>query len=489
MSLEKKASWGLIWNLVQTFATKIIMLATNIWLARILGPKDFGLIGILVAIVTIGNTLIEAGLGSSLVRSRQIDQSDLNVVFFLNLFFSLFLYCCSYFLAPWLSIYYNTPILSTLFRAYSWIFIINGLTIVQRSIYARNLNFKQLTILKVSAAIISSIIALLMVNLGYGIWSLILFHLVCQGVETIGLWLLSSWRPSFSFDKSKLKKHLQFGLNLSLNQLMSGVLREVNALIIGKYFSVVSLGLYTQAKKLSLFPVESLNMVISKTTFPYLSQIQEDKLKVSRVYRSILTSLFFAATGCLLGLGVIADPLIYIILGEEWVESAPLFKILMFSALLIPVHAFNLNVFLVYGRSDLLLRLGFIKNVMSLIAIFIGIQFGIEGLLISFTINSYLALGINSYYSKNLINYSSKAQLKDMLPTFICGVTSFIISGFVQTKLALDSHFLQASVLGFSYALLYTLLSISINRKNTWLILTTFSKVKGLLAHKQAVKF
>jgi len=464
MNLKKKAFSATTWALIDTSISKGISLGTIIYLARILSPQEIGLVGIMTVFIMLGNSIIEGGMGVSLIRTRQIDQTDLNTVFYSNLLFSLVCYLIFFLVAPLAANFYDQELLTALIRVYSLRCVLFAFSVVHRSILERDLNFKELTVISIPSNIVSAILAILMVQHDYGVWSLVAMSLSYQATEMLLFMLKSRWLPRFKFSKDKLKYHIDFGYKLTISTALNAIFQELITLIIGKYFTMASVGYYTNARRLNQFPIDILSKIISKTTFPVLSKIQDEKERLSYSYRTILKMILILIIPSMLLLGVIIKPLILLLLTEKWLPSVPLFRILVFSGILIPIHAFNLNIFKVYGKTNLFLKIGIIKQVLLVITVIVGVQFGMERLLLCTTGLSYLALLINSYYSKELINYSTKEQLIDMVPFFLSGIISYILGLMFLDTIQNYSLFTQIVFASFIFISTFTVSIIFFNK-------------------------
>lgn len=166
---------------------------------------------------------------------------------------------------------------------------------------------------------------------------------------------------------------------------------------------------------------------MNRVTYPLLAGIQDDKQQISLVYRKIMRLTFFITCPLMFGAAAIARPLFYIVLGEQWLPAVPYFQVLCLASIFYPIHAFNLNVFKVYGRSELFLKLEIVKKSIIVVGIIISYRFGVIGLVWSSVICNYLALFINTYYSADMINYSSKQQFLDMFPTMLISGLMFLL--------------------------------------------------------------
>lgn len=436
MSLRKKTLSGLFWTVIDTFVLRGMSFVSTIVLARWLGPEEFGLIGMITVFIAIGSTIMDSGMSASLIRMQDSEEKDYSTVFVLNLVLSAAFYLIVYMVAPYISDFYNQPTLKNLVRVYALSFIIGSLSAVQLAILNSRMEFKRIMKQNMSGTIIGVITGVTLGYLGYGVWSIVYMYLVTQLVQTLVLWIRSDWKPSFSFSKERAKYHFGFGYKLMLSGLLNTVFQNIYNIIIGRFYSVRDLGYFERSKAFNDYPVNILTMVMTKVTYPLLSSIQSDKERISQVYRQIMRLAFFVTCPLMFGAAAIAYPLFDLVLGNEWLAAVPYFQILCLSSIFYPIHAFNLNVFKVYGRSELFLKLEIIKKAIIVIGLFVGFRFGIMGLVWSSVICNYLALFINTYFSADMINYSSKKQFLDMFPTFVTAVLMFGGTYFVLNSLS-----------------------------------------------------
>jgi O-antigen/teichoic acid export membrane protein len=263
-----------------------------------------------------------------------------------------------------------------------------------------------------------------------------------------------------------------------LSGLLDTIFKNSYHIIIGKFYPVQTLGYYERAKQFNEYPSTTITGILQKVTYPMLAQLQDYTLRLSVIYRRLLRMAFFISAPLMLGLAALANPLFDLFLGPQWGPAVPYFQILSLGAMLYPIHAFNINVLKVYGRSDLFLKLEIFKKTFLILALIIGFQFGVMGLVWSSVFISIISLLINTYYSSKLINYTTKNQLLDMFPILILAGLTFLLM-YLTIYLFVDySSILQlvlAALTGiifyplihsfFKASPLYDLLKIIKNRK------------------------
>tara|TARA_R110002051_G_scaffold64139_2_gene116792 strand:+ start:39190 stop:40629 length:1440 start_codon:yes stop_codon:yes gene_type:complete len=419
MSLKEKTINGVLWTFTDLFLVKGLSFAAMLFLARWLGPKDFGLIGMVAIFIAIGTTLIDSGLAASLIRTAKVASIDFSTVFYMNIAVGLLAYLLLYTIAPIIANFFDQFLLVAILRVYSLIFLISATTSVQLAILQKEMAFKKLTLLNVPSTLLGVTVGLFLGYNGYGVWSIVWMYLTIQTVLSLLLWSTASWRPNLSFSKQKLQQHFSFGYKLMLSSLLNTIFNNSYNVIIGKFFPVQILGFYERAQRFCEYPSMTITGIIEKVTYPMLARLQEDVPRLSNIYQKILKVTFFITAPLMLGASALAKPLFLLILGVEWLSAVPYFQILSLAYMLYPLHAFNLNVLKVFGRSDLFLKLEVIKKIIIVFGLFIGFQFGILGLLWGAVGSSFIALFVNMFYSSRLIHYSSSQQIGDMLPILI----------------------------------------------------------------------
>jgi len=456
MSLKQKALSGIKWTFVDTFVVKGVTFIAMLFLARWIGPDEFGLVGIMAIFMGIGTSLVDSGLSSSIIRTPDTTHLDYSTVFFMNFSMSILIYGILFFTAPFIASYFEQESLTLLVRIYCLSFMISAFSAIQIAILTKELRFKRLAVLNLPSVCLGVSVGLLLGYFDYGVWSVVFMFLSTEVCYSILLWLSSEWKPKFEFSKDKLKHHLNFGYKLSISGLLDITYKNIYNILIGKYYPLAVLGHFERAKQLNSYPSTILTSIVGKVTYPLLSKIQGDKDQISAVYKQLLQISFFITAPIMLGGAAIAEPLFDILLGKEWVGAAKYFQILSIASMLYPVHAFNINILKVYGRSDLFLKLELIKKVLASICLIIGFQFGIMGIVWAVVVSSVLALLVNTYFSSKLIDFSFIDQIKSLLPSLFISSLTFLLMFRVVFWMNDFSSVLQliiASIIGGAFYL------------------------------------
>jgi teichuronic acid exporter len=442
MGIKNQAISGIIWTISQQFSVQVINFAVQIILARLLLPEAFGLIAMLQVFIAIGQNLIDSGMTSSLIRTENPDQKDYSTVFIINILVSVVIYFILFFLAPYIALFYNTPLLKPVLRVFSISFLMQALVNVQTTRLTKNLKFKLQMLMQVPSVIIGGVVGLILAYMHFGVWSLVYMNLTRSFVFMIQHWFYADWIPTLNIDREKLKYHFGFGYKLTLSGLLDVIYNNSYNLIIGRIFSPAVLGYYNQADSLRMFPVNNISIALNKVTFPIFASIKDDNLKLKRTYKRLMIQILFWIIPIMLSLIVIAKPLFVFVIGVKWLPAVPYFRLLCVAAIVYPLHIYNLNIINVKGRSDLFFKIEIIKKVVGTVIILLAISFGMIGLLISQILLSFIAVYINTLYSGRMINYPLKEQLKDVFPMFLIGLITISLSWYLYSWLV-ENYLLQ----------------------------------------------
>lgn len=392
-------------------------------------PSDFGLIAMIMVFISIGTTLMDSGMTTSLIRMKKPDQIDYSTVFVTNFIISLGIYLLIFITAPYIASFYNQELLKDILRVFALTFVIRSFVAVHVAKLTKEMNFKTQMKLQVPSTIVGAIVGVGMAYMGYGVWSLVWLNLTQTIVFTIQNWIFIPWRPSFVFNKKIFKYHFDFGYKLTLSGLLDTVYNDAYRIVIGKFFPPAQVGFFNQAETMRLFPVQQIGSVMGKVTYPLFSNIETDQ-KLRSAYKTTMKLVLFIVIPMMLILILIAKEGFEFLFGEKWLPAVPYFKILAIASIIRPISTYNLNILKVKGRSDLFLKVEIIKKIIGAIAIIIGLPFGIMGLVISLTVVSFAFTTINMIYCGKLIEYPIGQQIKDISLFLIIGITMYIVMHF-----------------------------------------------------------
>ena len=417
-SLRDKTVRGVGWSFGGSATSYAITFLVGIVLARLLSPEEYGLIGVIMIFVTVFDGIIDSGFSNALIRKKNATDEDNNTMFITNLVISVVLFFVMYLSAPLIAKFFGHEQLIPLTRAMSFYLIINAFCLIQRTLLIKEIDFKTITKCQIISAGLSGVIGILMAFTGFGVWSLVGQNLSRIFFNTVCLWIFRNWKPNFSFSWVSFKDLFGFGWKLMVSGIINSVWGQLYQIVIGKCYSTETLGLYTKAREYVDIVSKYLTSVVQQVSYPALSQIQDEKDRLKGGYRRVIKLTMLVVFILVLGMAACAKQMILVLIGEKWLPCVPIMQLVCFSMCLYPLHAINLNMLQVQGRSDLFLKLEIVKKVIGVLPVLAGIFFNIYWMLIvGFITGGCIDFVLNSYFSGKFLGYSTKDQLKDILPS------------------------------------------------------------------------
>ena len=418
-SLKDKTVKGTFWSGIDNIVQFGITFAVSVVLARLLTPEDYGLIGIVGIFTTICGAIVNGGFETALIRTKNATEEDYSTAFICNLGVSIALYAIIFIGAPVIADYFQRHELSLLIRVASLSIIVSAFSIVQQTKIIKRIDFKSQTKVTLIASVLSGIVGIGLALMEYGVWALVAQLLVLSAMRTILLCLINKWIPSLRFSLSSFHSLFGFGWKIMTSKLLEAIWKELYQVVVGKYYSPAALGQYTRAKQFSTLFSQNLTTVIQRVTYPVLSNIQDNHNRMLLAYRRIIKVTMFVTLISMFFIAAVSEPLLYCLIGPKWHDAAMYLPLICFNGALYPLHAINLNMLQVQGRSDLYLGLEIIKKVIALGPLFIGAFVGIMEMLWVSLFVGIISYFLNSYYSGKLMDYNSWKQIKDITISFV----------------------------------------------------------------------
>lgn len=440
-SIKQKTAEGLKWSAIERFSSQGISFVISIIIARILSPSDYGIIGMISIFFGISGVFIGAGFGVALIQKKDRTDVDLSTVFYYNIVASLFVYCILFISAPYIANFYNTPILNLIVRVVSLNMVIGAFGSIQSTKLNIAINFKAQSKISIISLVITGTIGITLAYSGFGVWALIFQGLASSIITTGLLWYFIHWKPQWIFSRSSFKELFAFGSKIMLTELLDTIFNNIYQVIIGKKFSSADLGFYTRAIGLVQFPSSNITAIIQRVTFPVLCEMQDDTIRLGNNYRKLLKMAAFVIFPSMMFLCALAEPIIKILLTDKWLPAVPLLQVLCFSYMFYPIHAINLNLLAVKGRSDLRLRIEIINKVLITTVLFATAPFGVLVMCYGTILTSVISIFINTYYTGIIAQIGFFSQLKDLSPILILslatGIVAYIPSLFLKESFSL----------------------------------------------------
>ena len=444
-SLKDKTVKGVGWSAADAFLGHGVTFIVGIVLARILSPTEYGLIGIVLIFTTVLGGIVDSGFSTALIRKKDATDEDYNTMFITNMVMSLLIYAILWLGAPAITHFFDRPELTILTRVTGLILILQALGITQVTILTKRIDFKTKTIASFVAAFASGVIGISMAFMGFGVWALVGQKLSSTLLYSVCLWTLNRWCPNFTFNRSSFHYMWGFGWKMMVSGLLDQTWSQLYQVVVGKCYSPATLGQYTRSREYATIFSSNFQAIIGRVTFPILAEVQDNKERMIAAYRRIIKTTMFVTAVCMISLGAVAEPFIYCLIGPKWHQAATFLPLICISMSMYPLHAINLNMLKVQGRSDIFLYLEIIKKIISILPLSLGIFVDIYWMLVGSIFTGIIAFFLNSYYTKRL-GYSSWQQICDITPSYT-----------VASIIAVSVYFLK--FLPWNY---YVILSIQI---------------------------
>lgn len=424
-SLKNKTIKGVGWSAADALLGQGVTFIVGLVLARLLSPDEYGLIGICLIFTTVLNGIVDSGFSNALIRKKDITDEDYNTMFTTNMAISIILYVLLFVSAPFVSDFFHRVELTALVRVTGLVLFCNALSITQVTILAKRIDFKTKTKASLVSAVVSGVIGIAMAFIGFGVWALVTQQLSRQLLYTLSLWVLNKWCPKFTFYKDSFKYMWGFGWKLLASGILNNVWNQLYQVVIGKCYTPSTLGHYTRANDYANLFSANLTSIVQRVSYPVLSEMQDNKERMVLGYRKLIKVTMFVTTVCMISLGAVAEPMIYTLIGTKWYEAATYLPLICVSMSLYPLHAINLNILQVLGRSDIFLYLEVPKKIVGLIPIGIGIFCGIYYMLLASIFTGFISLYLNTWYTGKALGYTFLKQLRDIFPSYL---TAFVIA-------------------------------------------------------------
>lgn len=417
--IANKVVNGLFWRFLERIGAQGVSFIVSIVLARILMPEDYGSIALITVFTTILQVFVDSGLGNALIQKKDADDLDFSTVFYVNLFLCIVIYLIVFFLAPYIAEFYNDDSLIPIIRVINLILIISGVKNIQQAYVSRNMLFKRFFYSTLLGTIGSAFVGIIMAYKGFGVWALVAQQLSNATIDTIVLWFTVNWKPKLIFSFERLKVLFSYGWKLLVSNLINTFYNNMRQLFIGKMYSTTDLSFYNKGRGWPELLVSNINSSIDSVIFPAMSSQQDNKESVRNMTRRAIKTSSYIICPIMVGLMVVATPLVRSILTEKWLPSVPYIQVFCIIFALEPIQTANLNAIKAMGRSDLFLKLEIIKKSFGMIVLILSLKFGVFAIAVSLVISTVFANIANSTPNKKLLNYGYFDQIKDIVPSIL----------------------------------------------------------------------
>ena len=431
-SLKNRTINGTLWSAADAFLGQGVTFIVGIVLARLLTPEEYGLIGLCTIFTAVLFGFVDSGFSNALIRKKEVTDDDYNTMFITNMVMSIVLFIILYICAPLIALFFERSELVNVLRVMGLLLIIQALSITQVTILTKRIDFKTKTKASLFSAVLSGIIGITMAFQGFGVWSLVGQQLSKQILYTICLWVLNKWWPKLKFSKDSFRYMWGFGWKIMLSGLLNNIWGQLSQIVVGKCYSPASLGQYSRSKEYASIFSSNFTTIIQRVTYPTLAEVQDDQMRMVAAYRKVIKTTMFVTAITMISLGAIAEPLIYCLIGPKWQEAATYLPLICLTMSMYPLHAINLNMLQIQGRSDIFLYLEIAKKIVSILPLSLGVFVSVYWMLIGLMIAGIINFFLNSYYTGRSLGYTPWMQLRDVAPGYGIAFTIAIAVYFLK---------------------------------------------------------
>ena len=450
---------GLLWKFAERILAQLVGFALSIVLARILDPSAYGLIAIVNVFTAITSVFVTSGFSTSLIQSQRVDEMDFCSIFWAAMFVSSIIYAGMFFISPCIASFYKEPCLTSIIRVCSLILFIGAFNSIQGAYVSRHMQFRLFFFASLFGSLGSGAIGIVMAMLGCGVWSLVAQSLANSLINTAVLFFFVPWKPRLLFSMESAKNLMGYGWKILASDLFGTIYNNLRTLILGKVYTTSDLAFYSRGQSFPDLLSTNISSTLSAVLFPALSKISDDMDAMKIAFGRILKCVSFVVFPVMTMLIVVARPLVTVLLTDKWIDCVPFIQIIAVARMMDIVPSQNLQVIRALGRSDIALKLEFIKKPLCLIVTLVSCMFGIEAVAFSWVVCAFIEVLVDVYPNRLLIGYGYRAQAADCLPalllSLVMGASMLFIGIMPLSPLCL--LFLEVIVgavvyLGLSYA-------------------------------------
>lgn len=424
--LQRKITSGLFWKAFENIGDQFITFVISMVLARLLGPEKYGTMTIMLMFVTIGNVMIQTGFQTALIQRKNVGKEEFSSVFWMGLLSAAIIYGVLFAFSPDIAAFFKDNDIKDMLRVLSLILFFGSVISIEYAIISRNMDFKLQCIATMLADIVSGIAGIFLAYKNAGTWALIFQQLIKHIMLMLILMISLKWVPDFYFSFSRVRGLFSYGWKVMVSGLIDTVYSNLYTPVISKMYTPSAVGLYGKANQFPQIAANAMAQTMQSVMLPAFSKLQDDRGESSKLLRNSIKLGSFVMFPLMFGLIAVSDPLINILLGIEWEDSALLLRLCSMGYLVWHVHVANLQAINAVGRSDIYLKLEIIKKLLGLAVLFITIPYGIETMLIFKAVYDIICTFINAWPNRKLQGYGPLRQWMDMMPELIASLIMFV---------------------------------------------------------------
>ena len=437
-NLKEKTAKGLLWGALNSGTMQVLNLVFGIFLARMLSPHDYGIVGVLTIFTLIAGNLQSSGFTQGLTNIKQPTANDYNSVFWFNISVSIVCYIILFFCAPLIAWFFHSDELIPLSRFVFLGFLISSFGITRNAIMFKQIMARERAITGFISLLISGACGIVLAYNGFAYWSLAVQSVMFSLIQNICRYYYTRdiWRPSLHIDMSPVKRMFPFSVKVLVTSIINTINNNVLTFIFGNLFPMKTVGNFSQAMKWDTMAYTTISGTIEQVAQPILVEISDDKDRELRVFRKMMRFTAFLVFPCLFGLSLVAEEFILVTISSKWVDSVPLLQILCIGGAFMPFYTMYQHLVISAGRSDIYMWCNIGQIILQIAIIIAFHSYGIVTMVIAYTAFTIAWLGIWHIFAKRLIGIRYRDLFKDIAPFMLASAGVMIITHYLTTLLS-----------------------------------------------------
>jgi O-antigen/teichoic acid export membrane protein len=452
MSIKKQAIEGVFWSVIQNWGSQTGSLLVFLILARLLQPKDFGLVALSNVFITFINIFLNQGFSQALIQRQKLDREHLDTAFWIQLALGFLLTIVSVIGAGFIANLFQEPQLIPLIRCLSVLFFFNAFSQVQIALIKRKFAFKTLATRALFGIFIGGTFGVAMAIAGFGVWSLVAQELVYEGVGIIVLWRASDWQPRFKVSLIHFQQLFDFGIHILGFQLVNFFNKRTDSLLIGYFLGAATLGYYAIAQRILQVMTQLLVDTSNQLALSTFSRLQTDLNRFREAFSQATQLTSLIAFPAFLAMISLTPELVILLFGKQWLSAIPIMQILALAGLLRSVSLFNESAFMAMGKPTWIFRLGLLNAILNIVACLVAVHWGLIAVAVAYVISDYLAFPFSLWAISQLIQTPILTYLRQLIAPLVCAlimvVAILIIKYFLHDWLNSQTLLISCTVVG-----------------------------------------
>jgi PST family polysaccharide transporter len=436
-------------------ASIVIQLASTVVLSRLLTPNDYGVMAMVMAVTGFAGLFRDLGLSSAAIQRDNLTHGQASTLFWINVIvgfaLTLILAICS----PLVAWFYKKPELIPVTLALSSSFVLTSIGSQPNAHLTRDMKFGKIAMANIASALLGLGISIAMAFAGFSYWSLVAGSIATAIISSLMLFISSGFRPGWFQRGTGVRDMLKFGANITAFDFVNYFHRNLDKILIGRFWGTEPLGMYSRAYSLLMFPISNLRGPINAVAFPAMCKLKGNPDQFRSYYRRISSLLAFLSMPVTAFLFVAAKPTVELLLGRDWLGVVPIFSALAIVAFIQPVLSLFGLVCLSMGMGKRYLQLGIFNAIATSIGFLVGARFGSVGVAIGYAIAIYAT----AYPLLALAFKSTSIRVCDFFAAIakpaIASIIAVILTKIVYEKQTSVSPTFILIYLGFAFTACY----------------------------------